>query len=492
MDTKKLRIIPALIILSGCSVGPDFQAPPWHFPPMWNISGKEKAIGVPATVEPVEGQVAPDWWTVFDDPILNDMEDSLEAQNLDIQTSVARLLEARAERGISTADFYPEIDGSASFTRQKPSNKGAFNAFGGGASGAGANNPAFPTSSKIKPFNLFQYGFDASWELDLWGGVRRGVESADAQLLAAEETQRDTLLSAQAELARNYIDLRGTQATYRVAKADIEAAQSQADLKRAQAVTGLSSEEDTMAAEAQVSTQSARLPQLAQQEIAQINAIELLLGQPPGTLTDTLASKSPPLMPKTVPVEVPSDLVRRRPDIRAAEARLHAATADIGVAAADFYPSITLMGSGAIQGTKFRNLGDWSARTWSFGPSISLPIFQGGRLTGTLELRKAQQREAAIAYRKTVLQALHEVDNALTAVIAEQKRQKHLDRAEQQQALALKLARSRFSNGLSSFLEVNVAQQNLFAAEQQTVESRTALSGNVIQLYKAMGGGIEN
>ena len=198
-----------------------------------------------------------------------------------------------------------------------------------------------------------------------------------------------------------------------------------------------------------------------------------------------------PPVPPVVPIGLPSELAQRRPDIRQAEANLHAATAEIGAAEADFFPKITLSGSIGIQALKFKDLGNWGSRMYSGGPSITLPIFEGGRLKYTLELRKAEQQEAAVTYQQTVLQAFHDVDNALTAYTAEQRRRDSLAVASDKASRALSIARQQYTQGLSTFLDVLTAQRTLFTAQQQYADSTTTVSTNLVQLYKALGGGWE-
>jgi NodT family efflux transporter outer membrane factor (OMF) lipoprotein len=243
-------------------------------------------------------------------------------------------------------------------------------------------------------------------------------------------------------------------------------------------------------ARAQAEATAANLPQLEQLEEQTINAISLLLGEAPGTLGAELDTRKPiPPVPPKVPIGVPSELARRRPDIREAEAQLHSATADIGTAEADFYPSVTLSGSYALQATQLRNVFGWSASTYGLGPSITIPIFEGGRLRRTLELRKGLQQEAAVNYQKTVLQAFHDVDNALIAYRADQLRRDRLAAQVAQSRRALLLANERFRNGLSDFLEVLTAQRTVLQAEQDLATATTAVSTDLIALYKALGGG---
>ncbi len=323
--------------------------------------------------------------------------------------------------------------------------------------------------------------------------MRRSVKSAGASVDASENARRDTLLTAAAELARDYIQLRGVQRNLDITGQNLDIARQSLELTRQRAEGGLTTDLDVANAAAQVASVAAELPTLQAQQAQLINAIGQLLGEKPAALTVELADpKAIPPVPPRVPVGLPSELARRRPDIRQAEARLHAATADVGVAVANFYPSISLSGSAAIQAIQFSDLGDWgAAKTFALGPSITLPIFEGGKLKRTLELRQAQQQEAAVSYQRTVLAALHEVDNALTAYDAEQHRREQLEQAVAQNRRALSLARDRYREGVIDFLQVLDVQRSLLAAEQQLTDSTTTVSTDLVQIYKALGGGWE-
>ncbi len=457
---------------------------------------------------PVAEPVDPEWWQRFNDPALTGLVRRVAAGNLDVRAATARLAQSRAQRGITAADEFPQLNGNASYTRQRPSKLGVLSLFGGGAGGGGAGGGGgasggtqsnglggrqggIPTSGSTGAFDLFQGGFDASWELDLWGRVRRSLESADATLDASTEARRSQLLSSIAEVARDYVQLRGTQDTLRITRDNLRSAQESAGLTSERARGGLATDLDVANARAQVEATAAAIPQLEQQEAQAINAIGLLLGMPPAALLAELSPPRPvPPVPPRVPVGLPSELARRRPDIRQAEAQLHAATADIGMAKADFYPKLTLSGSVALQALQIRNLG-FPANTYSFGPSLTIPIFEGGRLRRTVELREAQQQEAAINYQRTVLQAFTDVDNALIAYAAEQRRRDRLAEQVVQSRRALSLAQSRFRQGVSDFLEVLTAQRTVLSAEQQLSDSTATVSANLVALYKALGGGWE-
>ena len=291
------------------------------------------------------------------------------------------------------------------------------------------------------------------------------------------------------------MQLRGTQDTLRITRANLKSAEESAFLTGERARGGLATDLDVANARAQVESTAASIPQLEQQEEQTVNAISLLLGQPPSTLQSELsgpaaAKAGVPRVPPRVPAGLPSELARRRPDIRQAEAQLHAATATIGVAEADFYPRVTLSGSFALQATQLKDLG-LPARTFGLGPSLTIPIFDGRRIRRTVELRTAQQQEAAANYQKAVLQAFTDVDNALVAYGAEQRRQLRLAEQVAQSRRALGLAQSRYRQGVSDFLEVLTAQRTVLQAEQQQADSIATVSANLVALYKALGGGWE-
>ncbi len=502
-------VLMSLACLSACAVGPDFKQPSLWSPASWfNASSPaaEVAARRDATTLHSAGPVDLTWWDSFRDPVLSSLVRRAGSLNLDVQTATERLAQSRAQRSVASAAELPTANGNGSYTRERISPRGVSSLFGGGGAGQGSGDPAtqsnglggrqggIPASATggrgIPPFNLFQYGFDASWELDLWGRVRRSVESADAAVTASTEARRDALLSSEAEVARDYIQLRGIQRQQQVTRDNLRTARDSAYLTRERQKGGLASDLDVANADATVAAEEAQLPQLGEQEGQTINALSFLLGETPGALTSELATPKPvPPLPRDVPLGLPSQLTERRPDIRQAAAQLHAATADIGVAEADFFPRVTLSGSLAIQALQFKDLGNWASRTYGIGPSISVPIFEGGRLRATLELRRAQQREAAIAYRRTVLTAFREVDDALIAYHSEQTRRASLEAAAQANRQAVELASLRFRRGVDTFLQVLTAERSLLVAEQQLATSTAQAATDLVQLYKALGGG---
>ena len=382
------------------------------------------------------------------------------------------------------AAAFPSINGDAKYTRELYSQNGIVSLLSG----------LLPAGSSFNPgaINDYNVGFDASWELDLWGKVRRQVEAADAQVDQAADQRRDALVSNLAELARDYIQLRGVQTQIKIANDNLKIGRDILQLVQERQQRGLQNSLDVENAAAQVESIRAQLPTLQQQESQYINALCLLLDESPGALQAELRRpKLVPPAPPRVPLGIPSELARRRPDIRAAEAQLHAATANIGVAVGAFYPSVQLNGTVGFDALDIRNLWKGSSLQYMVGPSVSLPIFAGGKLKSTLELRDAQQQEAAITYHKTVLQAWHDVVNALVAYRLEQNRRGRLKAQSGHSRQALALARTRYTDGVTEFLSVLDAQRSLLQAEQQHATSTTNVSLNLVQLFKALGGGWE-
>jgi NodT family efflux transporter outer membrane factor (OMF) lipoprotein len=475
-------VVVAPMLLAGCMIGPDFVLPDPHLPEK-SFNGDN---GVPVSDARLPPPTDPTWWAVFHDPILTDLERHVAEANLDVRTATIRLAESRFQRGVTAAAELPSINADAKYTREQYSQNGIVSLLGA------LLGPSASGGIPVPPINDYNVGFDASWELDLWGKVRRQVEAADAQVDQAEDQRRDALVSSLAELARDYIQLRGVQTQIRIANDNLKADRDILQLTQQRQQNGVQNGLDVENAAAQVESIRAQLPTLEQQESQYINALSLLLDQPPGALRAELGRpRSIPLAPPRVPLGIPSELARRRPDIRAAEDQLHAATATIGVAVGAFYPSVQLNGTVGLDALDFTNLWKGSSLQYMVGPSVSLPIFAGGRLKKTLELRDAQQQEAAIFYHKTVLQAWHDVVNALVARWLEQARRARLRAQADHSRLALTLARARYTDGVEQFVTVLDAERSLLQAEQQYAASTTTASLNVVQLFKALGGGWE-
>jgi NodT family efflux transporter outer membrane factor (OMF) lipoprotein len=333
-------------------------------------------------------------------------------------------------------------------------------------------------------------GFDAAWELDIFGGVRRSIEAADADLQATVEARRDVLVTLTAEVARNYIDLRAFQQRIAIARQNLEAQKHSAKLTRQRFEAGLASGLDAANAEAQVATTAAQIPSLEASARQAIYSLGVLLGRPPSALVEKLAPElAIPSAPPSAPLGIPSELLRRRPDIRQAEAAVHAATARIGVAEADLYPRFMITGSVGVRSSELGSWLDWSSRLWNFGPSASWRVFDMGRVRSGIAQREALQEQSLIAFHKTVLTALQEVEDALIALDKEQERRKALVDAVAFNRKAVDLSIKLYTEGQTDFLNVLQAQRSLFVTEEALALSTRSISTNLVALYKALGGG---
>ncbi|OUL90759.1 efflux transporter outer membrane subunit [Paraburkholderia hospita] len=493
---------PALAVLlcsalTGCLVGPNFERPKASTPDVFNRTESAQAPS-----KPIEAEFSPDWWTLFNDPMLNALEKQLTDANLDVSAASARLLQSRAEQRVAGAAQYPTLTGAASYNRERGSENGILSLLGVtptqtqplSASGSAPLGVAAMPGSKGSPaYNLYQFGFDAAWEVDIWGRVRRSVEAATALADASYEDRNAVLLSARAELARDYIQLRDTQALLQIARQNLDIARDTTNLTQTRRREGVTTDLDVANASAQAASIESLIPTLESRRDTTINAIGLLLAEEPGALRQMLGEPHDvPRLPQHVPIGFPSELAERRPDIRSAEARLHAATAAIGMAKADFYPRISLNGSAGFQSLQLSNLADWASGQFVVGPSITLPIFEGGRLKGTLQLREAQQQEAAIVYKRTVLAAWREVDDALIVYDAEQRRHERLEAVVSLNLRALSVAQQRYKAGAVDYLNVLNVQKQLLQAQSDLEQSNAEAAANLITLCKVLGGGWES
>ncbi|AZD58158.1 Efflux transport system, outer membrane factor (OMF) lipoprotein [Pseudomonas chlororaphis subsp. aurantiaca] len=462
----------SLLSLAACSVGPDFQRPEGPRVEAW--ATPQKAAPSQVVSSPLDER----WWEVFNDPQLSALSRRVLTDNLDLQLATSRLQQSRAARQVVTAERYPTSSASGGYARKRNS-------------GEGLNDPSGQAGKSA--FNLWDAGFSASWELDFWGRVRRETEAADATLEVAENDRRGVLLSVLAETAQDYIQLRGVQSTRAVTEQNLDVARHSLKLSQLRLADGVATDLDVAEAAAQVATIESQLPALQQRQAQLINALSLLMGEPPQALHAELAADAPvPQTPTQVAIGLPSQLAERRPDIRQAEARLHAATASIGVAKGDFYPRITLSGNFGSQAMQLSDFGSWGSRQFGIGPQFSLPLFDGGRLRGMLHLREAQQQEAAVAYQQTVLRAWHEIDDQLTRYNSSQLRRDSLAEAVRQNQIALRTAQQQYVEGVVDFVNVLTVQGALLATQEQLVESSTGVSLAMVGLYKALGGGWES
>ena len=368
------------------------------------------------------------------------------------------------------------------YSHARISNNGVTSAIGGGGEStapAGSDGSAAVPGTLLEEFDLYQAGFDATWELDLFGRVRRGVEAANAQVQASVEGRRGVLLSLLGEVARNYVELRGGQRQLALAKDNLGVQQQSLDLVRQRLAQGLTNQLDVARAEAQVATTAAQLPALQLRVSQTVHRLGTLLGRQPPALSAELGEPEPiPPVPDLVPVGLPADLLRRRPDVRQAERQLAAATATVGVATADLFPRVTINGSIGLQSIEPGNLFEYASRYYSIGPSISLPIFDGGRRRAQVRVQQARRDQAFYQYQQTVLDSLREVEDALVGYDKEQERRNSLEAAVAANQQAVRLARELYGQGVTDFLTVLDAQRELFASQGRAGPQRHAGVGD--------------
>jgi NodT family efflux transporter outer membrane factor (OMF) lipoprotein len=466
----KTILLPILIVtLAGCAaVGPDYERAEVHAPPQWS--------------EPVPGAtgVAPlaTWWQTFHDAELDSLMQRAVAANPDLRIAQARVREARAQFGFAEADLGPTADASGSAAREQ----------------ASRNQPvlgSLPIPSDV-PFrnNVYQAGFDASWEIDVFGGKRREAKAAQADVAAAVSGRRAALVTLLGEVARTYLDVRGTQRRLVIAAEAIRTQEQVLAVSTERVAHGLTSDLDVEQAATLLATTRAEVPPLDGALRISIHRLGVLIGQPPGALLAELLPEAPiPTALPMVPVGLPSELLQRRPDVERAERQIAAATAQIGVAKADLFPRFFLTGSAGVESISTRDLFSSSSSLWSIGPSIQWRIFDTGRVRAQIRVQDARLEQAQAAYDQAILAAFEDVENALVAYAKEQQRHRSLADAVTTSVAALKLANELYANGLTDFLRVLDAERTLHQSQDQLVVSDRAVSADLIALYKALGGG---
>jgi NodT family efflux transporter outer membrane factor (OMF) lipoprotein len=495
-------LLPTLLLLSACSVGPDFLAPEPEAPATWNDPSANATNAPGHSNITTDANPDPQWWTGFNDPELTSLVQRAVSGNLTLQEDVLRITEARQQEISAEAAGLPHLGGKASYAREQEGLKGLVRESSGGfssgsassstSSGSGSGS-SFDLAPLYKPLNLFQDSLNASWELDLFGRVSRSAEEARANTVKAVEDHNDALVSLEAQVGQAYTQFRGAQAQESIAAEDIKVEQDILQLTQRRYKQGLSSFLDVDNAETQLDTTTAGLPQFQQQERVAANELCLLLGLPPGALDTELESGATvPTLPPDIAIGMPSQFAMRRSDVRSAIAQLHAATAALGVAVAQTYPDITLTGEAGTRSLEIQDLVHWANLFYSAGPQISLPIFEGGELTANIDLATADQAEAALNYQQTVLTGLEQVENALSAYRTDRARQLSLQQTVKAAEDGLYLARNRYEHGLSNFIDVLTTENQLVTARQQYTDAATSVTEDVVTIYRSLGGGWEN
>ena len=476
--------------LAACKgVGPDFVPPQEPVPKRYAGAMHEAA----AAPRPIEPPPATFWWQQFHDAELDSLEQRAAAGNLDLKAAFLRIVEARIQVQSARAQGLPSLNGSAKFTREQLGLAGIVKSQGLGAGPTTSASTQQLIGALEQPVNIYQLGFDASWELDLFGKVRRAVEAANAESARAIESRNDLLVSLEAEVAQTYFQLRAAQALQRITRSQIADQRDVFDLTHERQTHGLAAEADVESARAQLANLESQLPPYEQTIATSRHALAVLTGQPPEALDAEFdaAGELPP-MPAEIPVGLPASLARRRPDIRNAEAALHAATAQIGVSVASLFPDLSLSASYGLRNTGSRYLWDWASRFYAYGPAISIPVFHGGTLVAGVRLSKAQAAEAAVNYRKSVLNALQEIEDALSGEYEDSRRVVALNETVSADQRALDIQLDAYRHGLVTYITVLTAQLQTVQARQELAQALLTQSTDLVKLYKALGGGWED
>lgn len=469
--------------LAGCAVGPDYVATKPVAPDGWN----SWRSGDPSLAVPVKtsAPLQPDWWTALQDPVLDQLESRALVANADIQKAALHVAQSRAQRSTVAAQSVPSVNLNAGMNRQRISE------YAGSTRIADALGPEGQQVIDLlsQPFNDYQAGVNASWELDLWGRIRRSIEAADADVGQQQALLQAARLSIAGDVANRYINLRTAQRQLQLTRDDIDAMTQRLSLIEARVRAGTLDHVPLDQQRSELSALKAQLPDLLAQVSANENQITTLLGEHPGALHDQLGVEhaTPINVPPDLSMGIPSDLAERRPDIRAAEQRLRNATATIGVAKADLYPRLTIGAQFGYESYLTGQFGDWASRTWSIGPSINLPLFDRGRRISVVQLRELQQQEAAVDYHHTVVQAWQEIDDALNAYAAERQRTEHLGARAQRAGEALGLIQVKFDVGTVDYIAVLDSERTDLQARRDLVSAQGQVALQYVAVNRAVG-----
>jgi NodT family efflux transporter outer membrane factor (OMF) lipoprotein len=456
-----LAMLTGILLITGCAtVGPDYVPPQMQLPDQWH----SLSVGN----ETLDTQRLATWWQALNDPALSRLIEQATTNNHDVLQARSRVREARYRRLQTRAALFPALDATG------PANRSS----GSEETGSGDTT------------TLYQAGFDASWELDLFGGNRRSVEAAQADLESQIADGNDVMVALLAEVAVNYIDLRTYQARLAVAQGNVATQQETWELLDALFRAGSGDALAVDQARYNLASSRATIPDLEVGRKAAVNRLAVLIGKAPGALRADLATAQP--IPQTsleLAVGVPADIIRQRPDIRRAERELAAQTARIGEAEADLYPKFSLSGSIGLEALSLGDLISAGSQTWSFGPTIQWPLFDAGKIRSNIKVQGELQQQALLNYASTVLAALEEVENALVAFAQEQQKLGRLEAAAEAARSAARLAEKQYTTGMTGFSDVLEAQRSMLSFEDQLAESCGAVIVNLVQVYKSLGGG---
>lgn len=464
MKVKYLLISSCVVILSGCvSVGPDYTQSPLPTPDYTDVlSHQAEDTG---RVNAIDAESLANWWECFNDPLLSQLMDEALKRNLDLREARALVKEARSQLTISQADALPSINAIGDYTREK-------------------------SSTQNSVTNTYRAGFDASWEIDIWGGNRRAVEAVKADIMSEEANLDSVKVSLAGELAQTYVQIRTYQERIRVAEKNMEAQTDTLAMLESKYRAGLSDELSVQQARYNLENTRSSLPDLYSGLESNINSLAVLTGTIPGQLHGQLSDLAVvPVPPFEIVSNIPANTLRQRPDVRKAERALAAQTARIGEAEADLYPTFSLTGFFGLSALTSSNFISSDNETWNVIPGLSLPIFNAGSIRANINVQEAKQEQVLAQYEKTVLSAIEEIRNALTDFYQEQQRLKALEAAVTAAQNAVKISQDKYQNGLVNFDSVLDAQRSLYSFENDMAVSKGAVTENFIVLYKALGGG---
>jgi NodT family efflux transporter outer membrane factor (OMF) lipoprotein len=456
------------LALGGCTVGPDYVEPEAATPDAWHNAAVEGLEDGEATLQT--------WWTVFGDDELNELVLRSAEGNLDLRAALWRVEEARALRGVVASERKPQVGFSADANRSKPSENGVLGDF--------APDEGFEAE------NLFATGLGASWEIDVFGRIRRQVEAADAATEASVEAYRDVLVSLYAETALAYLSVRTAQERLRIAQANVSAQEGTLQLTKDRFDAGLVSALDVTQAESNLANTYSLIPVIERDLNEGLNRLAVLLGENPGALHAELDQEvGIPQEPEAVATGLPIELLRQRPDVRQAERLLASQTAKIGVATADLYPAFSLAGFLGLEALSAGDLGSSDSVTWNVGLPIRWNIFAGGRIRSRIRAEEARTNQLLAAYEQTVLKALEESENAMVAYAKEVQRRSRLEQAVDATQRSLDLVLTQYTAGLTDFQNVLDTQRTLLLREDELAVAEGLVVGNLVRLYRALGGG---
>ena len=468
MNQRIATFCVSLIVLFGCTVGPDYEKPEFEqeVPDAWKSAAAEE---IQEAGSPLET-----WWTALNDPKLVELIHEARLNNLAVLTAAARVREARAQLGIATGQYYPDVIVDGSYSRTQPSE----------------NNAQIPFPGAGDPFDTYDLGVGFNWEIDVFGRLRRGAESARAGLEASIEDYRDVMVILMADLAANYVEVRTIQDRIKYGRANVDAQAESLQLTTDRFDAGLSPLTDVTQAEYNLANSQAAIPRLEARLAAAINRLAVLLGKPPGAVDDLLTGEAAiPDPDEKMIVGMPADLLRRRPDIRAAERQLASQTALIGVAKADLYPTFSLAGVLALQSLDSSNFFESDSTTWSLVPGLRWNIFAGGKIRNNIRVQEARTEQLLFTYEQAVLFALDEVESTMVAYEREKVRRERLFEAVDASQRTVELVKTQYMSGLTDFLNLLDAQRTLATQQDSYAESEGQVVQNLIALNRALGGG---